>query len=202
MISFRKDFACWWPDYDHKPEACFKKVMSRIRDMDYALGLCKDFKACIQAGGHAGHWAKRLSGRFEEVFTFEPERELYDCLIKNTVTISNINPRPYALGAFVGSVKLIPHPSAGSWRVGPNGIVPVPQITIDSLNLNHCGAIFLDIEGYEVEALKGAADTIKRLSPVLHLELLPRSREDIEAHVASLGYKLRKMIHNDAVFTR
>ena len=176
--------------------------MSRLRDSDFAVGLCKEHDVCIQAGGHAGHWARRLATKFKEVFTFEPERQLYECLMRNCDAITNIHARPYALGAFVGEVRLMPHPSAGSWRVEPKGTVPVSQITIDSLNLSHCDAIFLDIEGYEVDALQGAGTTIARFSPVLHLELLPRSKKEIEAFVASIGYKLRKTIHNDAVFTR
>jgi FkbM family methyltransferase len=202
MITFRKDFGCWWPDYDHKPEACFSRVKKRVSDMDAAVRLAHAHNVCVQAGGHAGHWARRLAKSFKHVLTFEPERELYECLCRNTEAVGNIYPRPYALGAFVGEVRMVPHVSAGSWRVASNGTVPVPQITIDSLNLSHCDAIFLDVEGYEVDALQGAGTTLARFSPVLHVELLPRSKAAIETFMASSGYRLRKTIHNDAVFTR
>jgi hypothetical protein len=58
----------------------------------------------------------------------------------------------------------------------------------------------LDIEGYEAEALVGAAQTIKRFRPILHLEVLPRSREAIEAKVAEFGYVKRHRIHSDEIF--
>lgn len=199
-ITFRKDFGLWWPDYDHKPEKCFGKVMRDVGDMGVAIKCCRQKRLCVQAGGHAGVWPLRLAQYFEMVYTFEAEPALYECLTKNIKGNAHIVHSPAALGAFVGEVKLCPKASAGSWCVGETGTVAVPQTTIDLLKLPYCDAIFLDVEGYEVEALQGAALTISRHRPVIMVEELPRSKVQIEAHLDSLGYKFHKQVHSDYVY--
>ena len=42
--------------------------------------------------------------------------------------------------------------------------------TIDSLDLSECNLIWLDIEGYEVNALKGGERTIDLFHPVIIIE--------------------------------
>jgi hypothetical protein len=43
-------------------------------------------------------------------------------------------------------------------------------LTIDSLSLPNCDLIYLDIEGYEMLALFGAANTISNYFPVIAVE--------------------------------
>lgn len=199
-ITYRECFKAWWPDYDHSPEKCFASVQRGLRDMDIAIGLCKQRKVCVQAGGHAGFWPMRLAERFERVVTFECEPVLYQCLVKNTQLLKKIETYPLAIGAFVGKVAMRGSVSAGSWRIDPAGKFPVDQTTIDVFGLTACDAIFLDIEGYEVEALKGAAETIGKFRPVIHVEELPRSREAIRTHMKVLGYILHARVHSDCIY--
>src|SRR5690606_27165262 len=127
VIKFREDFGCWWPDYDIKPEACHKRVVSRVTDVDIAARMCRQRRVCIQAGGHAGLWPIRLAGMFDRVLTFEPEPALFACLQKNVArskVAHKIEARAQALGDHGGTVKLRPHCSAGSWRVDPDGTHP------------------------------------------------------------------------------
>jgi FkbM family methyltransferase len=201
-ITFRTDFGCYWPDYDHKPEACFKRVMGRITDQDFAIGYAREHRVCVQAGGHAGLWPKRLAAKFDLVYTFEPDPILYRCLELNIKGDRKIRPYQQALATEEGQLALRPHVSAGSWRIDDEGTVPVWGTTIDNLALEACDVIYLDVEGYEVEALKGAEETIKRFAPVIHVEELPRSKDDIRAHMARLKYRLVKTIHADAVYIR
>ena len=90
--------------------------------------------------------------------------------------------------------------SAGSWRVDDAGTVPVQQTTIDALKLGRCDAIYLDIEGAEPGALRGAERTIRTFRPVLHLEILPRARGEILSITEALGYGLVRHVHKDAIF--
>lgn len=200
MISWRDDFGCWWPDYDHKPEACFRRVMQCIADMDPAVEACRAHRVAVQAGGHAGLWPRRLAQKFQAVFTFEPDLALFSCLMKNCGGAANVYAQGKALGAFEGEVMLRPAVSAGSWRVDPAGTVPAAVTTIDFLHLAACDAIFLDVEGYEVEVLKGAAATIARFRPVIMVEELPRSQEAIIRHMAGLGYRLLAKVHEDRIY--
>lgn len=199
-ISYRPDFKLWWPDYDHSPENCFRCVKRGLADMDYAIGLCRRRDVCVQAGGHVGLWPIRLAARFGIVHTFECEPVLFRALSRNVDGLKNIRMYPSALGAESAMVMMRGSVSAGSWRIDPAGKFPVQQVTIDALDLNACDAIFLDIEGYEAEALRGAANTIERFRPVLHVEELPRSKIAIRSHMKSIGYRLVKQIHSDFVY--
>ena len=201
MITQRADFGgIWWPDYDHKPEACFAKVMRRLSDTQVSANLCAQHRVCVQAGGHAGLWAQELSKRFDRVWTFEPEQALYACLLRNVGKNMKIVPSGAALGSFEGTVKMTPHPSAGSWSVQADGTVPVRQVTIDSLNLMFCDLIVLDIEGYEVEALRGGEDTISRCRPVIHVEMGAKSRDGIARELRRMGYEFKIRTHGDEIY--
>lgn len=202
MITYREDFGVYWPDYDHKPEKCYKKVQGQIWAMDIAINLCgKHRELCIQAGGHAGLWPKRLAKSFRRVLTFEPEPALFACMVRNLVGIPNVEMHEQALGREAGTAMLLPHVSAGGWRVSPEGTLPVPQVTIDSLNVPACDAIFLDVEGYEVEALSGGLETITKFRPALHVEVLARSRDGIQEFMTTNGYKRHAVAHADEIFT-
>jgi len=68
---------------------------------------------------------------------------------------------------------------------------PVPLMTVDSLALNACHFIKLDVEGMEIAALEGARATISRHAPLLYVE---NDRSDRSAALISLlldlGYRL------------
>ncbi len=200
MITYRPDFKLYWPDYDHAPEKCFAYVKKHLPDMDYAISLCRKRRVCVQAGGHAGLWPRKLSDFFGRVLTFESEPALFSCLKHNTSTYLNVTAAPRALGDACRAAKMRPHKSAGSWRVSDDGTVPVDQITIDSLRLPICDALFLDIEGHEVPALRGAIDTIRRFRPVIQVEELQRVNGAVSRHMAEIGYTLKRKIGRDLVY--
>lgn len=199
MISYRDDFGLWWPDYDKKPEGNFARARDRASDVDSTATLCRQRRVCVQAGAHAGIWPQRLSGYFEDVFTFEPDKPLYECARRN-ISSPNVHLSPAALGAEVGTALLRCKGSAGSSHIDPEKGYEVDVLSIDSLCLDACDAIILDVEGYEVEVLKGAAETISKFRPVLHLEELPRTAAAVRRHVMDLGYHFHHRIHGDAVY--
>lgn len=201
-ITFRPAFDAWWPDYDHAPETCFKFVKRGLPDCDIAARLCRHRRVCVQAGAHAGFWPRRLAGQFRKVYAFEPEPALFECARRNLRRwrVGNVDLRPHALSSREGPAMMVPHRSAGSWTLDAAGSVPVTAITIDSLGLHACDAIYLDIEGHETEALTGAAKTIERFRPMIHLEELPDSAAAIEIHMAALGYVRTAAVHKDVIF--
>ena len=190
----------WWPDYDHSPPKCFGKVRLQINAMDATIAQSRGFDLCVQAGGHVGMWPDQLARVYGKVITFEPDPALFACMEKNLAGRENIEMHRKALGRTDAEVLMMPHPSAGSWYVSDRGRVLVKQTTIDGLNLPACDAIILDIEGSEVEALAGAAETIKKFRPVLHLEILKRHTEATQRAVADMGYTFKFQVHSDHIF--
>jgi hypothetical protein len=89
--------------------------------------------------------------------------------------ITNVRCRPEALGAAAGTIRVPPvdynqeNNISGLALGGENGEV-VNVATIDGLNLPKCGFIKVDVEGMELEVLKGAAKTIEKLRPVLYVD--------------------------------
>lgn len=199
-IHYRDDCNLWWPDYDHDPVKCLQFVMNGIKDMDIAIKHCRHRRVAVQAGGHVGLWPKRLAQAFRTVYAFECEPLLAECMRRNCQEVTNVLPCSLALGSFVGEVKMRGAVSAGSWSVDEAGQHVARQTTIDALNLKHCDAIFLDVEAYEVEALRGAAETIAHHKPVIMVEELPRSMEAIQAHMKTLQYRAVQKVHGDVVY--
>jgi len=201
-FTFRQDFDAWWPKYDHAPETCFRFVQRGLPDMEIAARHCKRRRIVVQAGAHAGFWPRRLAGLFGKVYAFECEPVLHACAERNLKRwrVPNVTLSSKALGAAVGSAKMSPHRSAGSWSIDPHGTMLVKMTTIDSLDLVVCDAIYLDIEGWEIQALIGAARTIKQFRPIIHLEVLPDNEHATECHMAALGYRRVAAIHKDVVY--
>ena len=65
----------------------------------------------------------------------------------------------------------------------------VDVITLDSLHLTNVTFIKMDVEGHELEVLKGAEQTLRQNRPILLVEVLEESRTAVFAFLASLGYR-------------
>jgi FkbM family methyltransferase len=145
-------------------------------------------------------WPSYLITRFDQVIAFEPEPRNFMCASLNLVHHQDIQLLPFALGASTGVVQLeLSEESDGMHYVtnrAPQNAVSVPLMPIDALELAECDAIFLDCEGYDLEALKGAAKTIERCKPTLVVEensliqRYGRKRGDVERYLKTFGYAL------------
>lgn len=182
----------WWPAYEKNPEKAFNEIERGMASAITVSKLCPRKRLCVQAGGHVGLVPIALSTQFSMVITFEAQDLLYDCMVKNLAAggVKNVHPIKGALGDMGGvSVKLRAHRNSGVWRVDENGTVAVDQHTIDSLKLNVCDAIILDVEGYEPKVLRGAFETIHRCQPTIQCEMLPRSAGYISYALHEIGYR-------------
>lgn len=149
-----------------------------------------DDKMVVQAGGNCGLYPFYYSFLFDKVVTFEPEPLNFACLAQNCKSNQFIKFNT-AVGDKCGFVSIgNPDPdrdNAGMYTVG-GGDIEVYTMTIDSLQLDHCSLIHLDVEGYEYNVLKGATNTIKKHKPVLALEI-SRDQQEIDKMLTKMGYK-------------
>lgn len=208
-IHFREDWGLFWPDYDASPERTYRYVQKHLADVDMTIRAANRAQRsiCIQAGGHVGCWPLRLAQSFTDVLTFEPDPALFECLYRNTQLLRQTNIRCFqsALGERAGVTKMVPHEKAGSWSVDEKrGSVRVQVDTIDQimreLALPACHAIVLDVEGFEVEALKGAKETIQTHLPVIHVEELKPHRARTSEYLRAIGYIERERAGHDALY--
>lgn len=184
----------WWPDADKRARPAI--VAECANALPLVLPLVKDKRVCVQAGGNVGVYPLALSAAFERVFTFEPDHDNLHCLIRN-VTWPNVCVFHAALGSEPGtcSTQVTEADNCGAHKTVPNGDVPV--MTIDGLELDACGLIWLDIEGAEADAIDGARATIEKFSPIIVLE-----EKGLGAKADLPGYSRLMRIGNDTVYRR
>jgi FkbM family methyltransferase len=115
--------------------------------------------------------AQRLNGKLCRVFALEPDPKNYAALQACVATLENrsqaITALPYAVGRRRGTV---PFAATGTEMasVGPGGTLTVDVVPLDELLATEAPTfIKMDIEGFELEALAGAAEVIRRCRPIL-----------------------------------
>lgn len=195
-----------WPDSDD-PDRGLQAVIGTVNDLQPALERVTNYRQAVQAGGACGIWPLRLANQFLTVHTFEPDPANYYCLRLNAN-----DPRVIAhaagLGAAPGrgSVKRPGHETrnAGAGYVQEEHDGPVPIVTIDSLELDGCGLIQLDVEGSELQALIGADQTIRRCRPVIMLEEKALEQQPDPSQAAAWlrvrhGYSEAARVHRDVI---
>lgn len=168
------------------------------------LQMVKPGDVVIDVGAHIGTVSIPLANRVGprgKVYSFEPQRQIFHNLCANLQLnrISHVYPRNVAVGAAPGEITvpdvdyeggLDQNFDALSLSRGP-GSNKVPLITLDSLELPRVKLIKIDVEGMEREVLAGAARTIKRCRPLLHVENNIKNKSaTLIRHLFSAGYRL------------
>lgn len=161
-------------------------------------------------GVHTLEWARCMEG-WGEVLAVEAQERIYYALAGNIALNNCFNARVLhaAVGDRVGEIA-IPVPdylkpsSFGSlelkvrentefigqpidYATGPKQTVRL--LTIDSLELKRLDFLKLDVEGMELEALAGAADTIQRCAPAMLIEVIKSDKAEIAKRLEAWGYE-------------
>ena len=186
-------------------------IKDLAQDTHIWMNMISERSVVVQAGGAAGMYPVFYANHFETVYTFEPETDNFTCLEYNCKNLKNVIYKNAGLGSAAGTATLakIAPQNAGMHRiVDPATLNPnVPQeilstielVTIDSLNLDRCELLHLDVELHELEALRGAEETINRCKPIIVVETGGRPSPAHE-YLVGLGYKLHTQARMDAVY--
>lgn len=198
-----------WVDQDFKSF----NIFDTVKEIDEWIDLCKGFDVAIQAGGNFGIWPVRMSQIFNSVYTFEPDPEIVECLINNIVSGADGDVKIFhaALSNEDGRRVAVHRDEVHINNYGAGYIVDGDQcstMTIDDLGLDACDLICLDIEGAELDALKGGEETISKHKPLIVVEDKPmpqlrhfnRSIGSPGAWLRELGYREAKKVHWDTIY--
>lgn len=191
----------WWPEFETGYQDVEDYIVFRMTDAEVPLKHVRTKGICVQAGGHVGLFPRQLSKHFSFVHTFEPGAEMFAALEHNTEKYANIIRHNYALGA-ASSLVPFEHRRSGRSKVNIDGDQnhKVRQETLDALALPRCDLIYLDVEGYELEVLKGAAKTIEKFRPVITLEVLKGRDQETTDFMTALKYYRVDRVHSDWTF--
>ena len=159
------------PEKDEKIEGVFHGVA----EIDEWVHLCRKHDVAVQAGGNIGVWALRLRQIFNEVYTFEPQIENFSALMAN-IGDADIMAYNHGLSDTIRKVS-VRQLEGQKNNYGAGFIVDDADgketMRVDDLGLSDCDLLCLDIEGAELEALKGAEETIQKYHPLVVLEDKP-----------------------------
>ncbi len=169
----------------------------------YCESQTKKMKTVIDVGAWCGTWAKAIEPFAEKVIAFEPDKTHFECLQRNCTI--NCTPRMEAVGAQLQEVSLTEDNFTQAKRVDEKG--NIRMITLDHMEYEDVDMIKIDVEGYEMEVLKGATKTLESVK-YLMIELNNNTKKygsnnvEVEKHIVSLGFKVLMEHWPDKVFHR
>ena len=169
----------------------------------YCESQTKKMKTVIDVGAWCGTWAKAIEPFAKKVIAFEPDQTHFECLQRNCTI--NCTPRMEAVGAQLQEVSLTEDNFTQAKRVNEKG--NIRMITLDHMAYEDVDMIKIDVEGYEMEVLKGATKTLESVK-YLMIELNNNTKKygsnniEVEKHIVSLGFKVLMEHWPDKVFHR
>lgn len=189
--------ALWWP---------VKLRFSGYEPETRALpSLVPRGGVCIDAGGNFGQFASYLAravGADGFVHIFEPlayNREIAARVLRR-MGLRNVAIHPFAAGSSRGTVHIaIDGGNVGEAHVAPEG-EQAEVISLDewarATELPRVDFVKIDVEGYEMEVLRGAEGLIARFRPAILCEITGIAQERYGADAAgpfryleALGYR-------------
>lgn len=189
-----------WHSLLQNLEKSKEKYLQHVSDRDVV----------VTAGGHIGMYAYFFAQHFKQVYAFEPDPLNFHCMVNNN-QLDNVVKIQAALGDEhrLVNVGFGRDNTRQSYKVQDNRILEgnfeaktapyIPLLMIDDLNLPKCDLIQLDVEDYEIYALKGATETLRRCRPTLILE--NGGGSIMREFLYNFGYKQVDEVDADTIYT-
>ena len=154
----------------------------------------------IDGGAHKGIYSWYLSKFCPQIHAFEPNPVMFNYLQQSVP--GNVTCYEAALSNETGNATFNIPTSKGRFHYTQGSLMDVSGATgreeihvdvhtIDQHNFEDIGFIKLDLEGAELEAIKGAEKLIKKDRPVILVEATGvggSSKEQLNSYIINLGY--------------
>jgi FkbM family methyltransferase len=140
------------------------------RQLNRSLAFVTNWDLAIDIGAHVGMWSKHLVQKFRRVIAFEPMPQMRACLDRN-ITSDRLDVIPIALGNEHGAVSFRydeAHTGATHIDMAKAGLIPIGKL--DDFKLKGVGYMKIDTEGFELNVLEGARQTLVENKPVIIVE--------------------------------
>ena len=170
-------------------------------------------------GNHAIFFAKVLKAK--KIYCFEPQKKIFNILVCN-IHLNKLNSiiEPIFIGLsdkksfanidYRDDIQLSPN----FHQVNHGGLYLKEVLKTDGIfqlntldfllfeRLTQLDFIKLDIQGFEIKALKGSENLIKKFLPLIQIECMRHEELNkfIIPHLSSLGYRLKIVLNTDYIF--
>ncbi len=187
----------------------------KIDHLLVALDHVQRWGLAIDVGAHHGVYTMLLAGRFRHVVAYEPCS--FEVLQRNTRRATNVRIRRAAVSDVAGRTKLWRKEKVRSGNtqgcyIGDTGEVLVdedlPVVRLDDLSfLYSINFLKIDVEGMELNVLKGAKTCVTRDRPVIMIEAVDRylrkrgstSKPELFSWLTQRGYRGVQVIGEDHI---
>lgn len=182
-------------------------------ETNWVLAQAKPGWTVFDVGANFGYYSLRIAGSLGDravIHSFEPEEGMFRRLGEQVSLngFTSITPRRIALSNVDGELELVA-PGKGNEGVGqlrtaegkapPDRLQRVVSMRMDTYvrlhQVERLDFVKIDVEGAECLVLEGAQDTLRRLRPVLMVEINPEalgafgvSADWLLERIRSLGY--------------
>jgi FkbM family methyltransferase len=205
IATFNSDFY-FTPDkiqVDYINNGMAEPYRGEINIINEYITKTKRCNTYLDIGVNIGTHSLVYSKIFKYIIAFEPDKYNYNqskenLLINNVTNVKLLNK---ALGSKKGFVKTFQHSNHSRGCIMTtftNNKTDTEQITLDSLELNNIDLIKIDVEGNELNVLKGALETIQRNKPIIEFEYNHLAKKlnieynDIEKFLNNINYNFDK----------
>ena len=191
----------WRADgHPYMQDKCLNQFTEWCRTQD------KKFDLIVDIGAWCGTWAIAMQRYAKNMHCYEPNKLHFDCLSKNLAQYQHVRLYNQAIGNQNGFVKLSEESATQNTRVLlEHGETKISKL--DDLDTGTIDMLKIDVEGLEMEVLKGAENKLNEIKFIM-IELNNNSKRYgssngiIERHLKSLGYKILIKTWPDIVYYR
>ena len=174
-----------------------------LKFLDYCNSQSKKFKTVIDIGAWCGTWSKAIEPYAKRVIAFEPDITHFECLERNCTI--NCTPRKQAVGDSEKFVSLSDDNFTQAKRVENKG--HIHMVALDDLDLKDVNLIKIDVEGYEMQVLKGAEKLIQTVDYIMielnnNTKKYGSSNAEVERHLLTAGFRELMSHWPDKVYYR
>ena len=164
----------------------------------------KKFNLIVDVGAWCGTWSLSMQRFAKNIHCYEPNKVHFECLARNVSPHSHVRVYNQAIGNVDGFVKLTEDSATQNTRVLlEKGETKISML--DTFALSGVDFIKIDVEGLEMEVLKGAGKTLENVEYLMvelngNSERYGSSKRDIKEHLKSLGFRVLIKTWPDIVY--
>ena len=161
----------------------------------------------VDVGTHIGKWSLLVSKTASEVYSFEPNPDIYKYLVANIKLndVKNVKALNIGLSSSSGKLRFFADTPehSGSSKITEDGDREIEVVPLDRFDLPEVELIKIDVEGHELDVLKGAERTLKNTKRVICeiWEDSPRRQQTLD-FMEKLGFQNKQIDPNNFFFVR